>query len=347
MAQESKRDLSIDIVRTIAIVSMIGANLGSLLSSPHALWFRYYCSFAAPLFVTLAGMMVAYSGLRSDSPKLYYFVKRGIFLILCAALIDSVIFGVVPFLEVDVLYLIGVGIPLAYLFSKIGRKSNLAIAICIWLTAVALQGALGYSHAPISIGLNDISQISWSTMPRIAQMWFVDGWFPIFPWMGFIILGVFMAKIRWSDSGQTSFSQPRFLLLGLALTVLGALAMHWQTTTYFEREGYAEMFYPPTIGFIILSTGAVFLVFWFSEKVKTWPLWQLLVPLGQSSLFVYIGHLAMIEVVERIFKTLTFERYLVFYLVITLTMLLATMFLRTTKKKQRNLPLPIKWVIGS
>src|SRR5262245_51031015 len=59
------RDPSIDVLRGLAVFMMVAANLAaSALEGPHPLWFRLYGSFAAPLFVLLSGMMVAYTARR-------------------------------------------------------------------------------------------------------------------------------------------------------------------------------------------------------------------------------------------------------------------------------------------
>ena len=74
-------------------------------------WFRLYGSFAAPLFVLLSGMIVAYTA-RRKGHGLGHFRARGAMMILVAALLEVLIWKFYPFLSVDVLYLIGVSLPL-------------------------------------------------------------------------------------------------------------------------------------------------------------------------------------------------------------------------------------------
>ncbi len=204
------RDITIDIVRTIAIVIMIGANLASLLPSPHALWFRYYCSFAAPLFVTLAGMMVTYSALKGRE-NTSYFLKRGAFLILCGAFVDSVIFGNLPFVSMDVLYVIGLGLPFAFFAAGWSMRANILSVLVIAFLALALQKIFGYAPEPLTLILGEGVKISLALLFRILDMWFIDGWFPIFPWLGYLIFGVILAKVRWASSERVSFAQPKIL----------------------------------------------------------------------------------------------------------------------------------------
>src|SRR5260370_41952783 len=90
-SERPRRALSIDVLRGLAVITMIAANLAaSALEGPHPLWFRLYGSFAAPLFVLLSGMMVAYTA-RCKSHGLRYFASRGAIVIGFAALLEIVI----------------------------------------------------------------------------------------------------------------------------------------------------------------------------------------------------------------------------------------------------------------
>src|SRR5215471_9562416 len=87
VSAESSRDVTIDVLRGLAIFLMVAANLAaSSLEEPHPLWFRLYGSFAAPLFVLVSGMMVAYSTLRKGY-GLRHFLARGAVVILIAVLL--------------------------------------------------------------------------------------------------------------------------------------------------------------------------------------------------------------------------------------------------------------------
>src|SRR5262249_37801344 len=96
-----RRDLTIDILRGLAVFTMVAANLAaSALEGPHPLWFRLYGSFAAPLFVLLSGMMVAYTS-RRQAHGLRYFASRGAVVVGIAALLEIAIWKFYPFMSVD------------------------------------------------------------------------------------------------------------------------------------------------------------------------------------------------------------------------------------------------------
>src|SRR5260370_22227198 len=62
MAASTPRDVTIDVLRGLAIVTMVAANLAaSALAKPHPFWFRLYGSFATPPVVRFAGAIHAYT----------------------------------------------------------------------------------------------------------------------------------------------------------------------------------------------------------------------------------------------------------------------------------------------
>jgi len=114
-----KRDISIDIIRGIAIFIMLGANVVGYVTSCtlHPMWFNILSSFAAPLFILLSGYMVAINSAKKHDSLSYYLLRGGM-MILTAALVDVLIWHLIPFATFDVLYIIGLGMPVVYLLEK-------------------------------------------------------------------------------------------------------------------------------------------------------------------------------------------------------------------------------------
>jgi uncharacterized membrane protein len=89
-----QRDNTIDILRGLAIFTMVAANMSAdNYADPHPYWFRIFGSFAAPTFVFLAGLMVSYTSFHKAHPFGYY-LKRGIAIICIAELLLTCCFGV-------------------------------------------------------------------------------------------------------------------------------------------------------------------------------------------------------------------------------------------------------------
>jgi len=249
------RDLTIDILRGFAVFTMIGANMGGpiLNKSEVPFWLRLYGSFAAPLFILIAGMMVSLTT-QTRRHGLSYFLKRGMMILAVGALIDMFIWGIIPFTTVDVLYLIGLSIPIVYLSQRLGTKPRWIIIVLIFVSTPFLQHVLGYTEYPTEFSLLGQPTIIPKNPTGILNHWVIDGWFPIFPWLGFSLLGASIADQRLR---LKSFRDRRFLLLGMALMACGAVAWWLHTGELMTRAGYFNLYYPPTVGYVIVSIGLI------------------------------------------------------------------------------------------
>src|SRR3989344_8074386 len=133
------RDNTIDILRGLAIFTMVAANMSAhSYQEPHPYWFRIYGSFAAPTFVFLAGLMVSFTTFYKTYP-LSYFLKRGVAIICIAACIDMLCWGAVPFVTYDVLYVIGLSLPIGKLFSDLNKYAQIVALILLFSVAPVLQ----------------------------------------------------------------------------------------------------------------------------------------------------------------------------------------------------------------
>ena len=212
------RDKTIDILRGLAIFTMVAANMaGPVLVEPHPFLFRFYGSFAAPLFILISGMMVALTT-QTKGHNLKYFLIRGMLVITVGALIDVLIWKIYPFTTVDVLYLIGISLPLAYLFMRLNTPSQWLIVISIFFFTPFLQNIFGYADYPTEFFFPwGAPTIIIENQTNILTHWLVDGWFPIFPWLGFSLLGVILANLRLI---YKTFGGSAFFLTGIFLLVI-------------------------------------------------------------------------------------------------------------------------------
>lgn len=129
-----ERDYGIDALRGVAILMMLAAHLArDVLATPHPLWLRAYGSLAAPLFITLAGMMVGRTAARKHQPASYY-VKWGAMIVAVAVALDVFLWGLYPFVTFDVLYLIGFSVPLAALFTRFSPGSQTGILVLVLMS---------------------------------------------------------------------------------------------------------------------------------------------------------------------------------------------------------------------
>jgi uncharacterized protein len=299
-AGRAGRLVGLDALRGLAIVLMVPANAaGSLLVAPHPAWLRLLGSFAAPIFVTLAGLMVALGVDRSRSRRpevrrgFAHALRRGGFVVLAGIFVDVVIGGYLPLLTCDVLYLIGLSLPVSYAAARGDRRLRLAWPLLIFAATPLAQATLGYRTA-IDTPRLDASwpPAAWSAVgPDVARRYVVDGWFPLFPWLGFALLGVALAGAVEGAPRQRRIGAAG----GIGAVVVGGCAWWSHPGAMAVRCGYSELFYPATLGFVATAAGAVSLLVVLLASRGGGRLSRRLAPLGRRSLLLYVVHLLAID----------------------------------------------------
>jgi uncharacterized membrane protein len=288
---------------------MVGANMAaSIYAEPHAFSFRVASSFAAPIFITLAGMMIV-AGRNAANHDWPHYLARGTSLLAAGAGVDLLIWKIVPFRAFDVLYLIGLACPITYFVARLARGWQLGIIALIFLATPILQWRFGYTDLPGDIPLwgGDAGPRPVPKHPTsVAQHLFIDGDFPLFPWLGMSLAGAVIAQEFFSDSGRR-----RLVWIALALLLSGIPAWVLYPGQQYVRDGYSELFYPPTVGFILTALGALLALLLAVGATSEWRIYQPLRWLGEAALLMYILHLAIIAyVLEPSLEELAFGRFL-------------------------------------
>jgi len=310
MADQTRRILWIDALRGLAIMLMVPANLSPYFSEPHPMWFRILGSFAAPTFIMLSAGMVILTAHKHDA---FYYLKRGGLIIAIGALLDVALWGIFPFTSFDVLYPIGLALPLMYMLRRVDSRELLYIAIIFMLATYAVQQLFGYHEEVLEVYFTDIF---FPDVARIVQSYFVDGWFPIFPWIGYAVLGALFFRTLFDS---TAIASLRVLIMGAVFAGAGFAMLFvpvdsdilrniTNSSILESRSGYSEIFYPPTFAYIIASVGVVILSAAVLQRIRfTGPI-SLLLFFGRYSMMVYILHQAFgVYALEPIIAVLDIE----------------------------------------
>lgn len=285
-----QRDNTIDILRGLAIFTMVAANMSAEnFADPHPFWFRIFGSFAAPTFVFLAGLMVSYTSFHKEHPIAYY-LKRGIAIIIVAALIDVFIWGAVPFSTFDVLYVIGISLPLGKLFFSLNKTFQFSIIAILFALTPILQLQLGYIQDPVEPKINLFLSKGFQDA-IVWKQFLIDGWFPLFPWLGVSLLGILVGKYRCET--EIKKANATYGIIGLILFVCGLITWIIVNPKLIEREGYSELFYPPTLIFFITFLGGAILLLGTIYSIRDNKLINIFSVFGRSSLLMYIVHTAL------------------------------------------------------
>ncbi|WP_292522442.1 heparan-alpha-glucosaminide N-acetyltransferase domain-containing protein [Methanoculleus sp.] len=350
----SFRDIPVDILRGLAITLMIMANLTpALLLPPAPGWYRFLSSLAAPLFIGLAGMMVALSRTGKGRP-LSYMATRGGLVILAGVFLHLLVFDCVPFLDMEVLYLIGLSLPLAYLYLGLPERKRWAVIVAIVCITPLLHAGFGYSEEAIVTPYVTLVPFSISDDPfpaplDVVRAWFVDGWFPVFPWLAVALFGAEVGVHRWRDRTLPRFRFQNEGLYGFGLVLAGAALWTLFPGAQYIREGYVEFFYPPATGLLLLSAGLIPLGLTVLDHLRgQYALMDPLRAAGECSLAIYIVHYAIIvKVVEPLLIQLPLPAYMATYLVLFAGMILLAYLLRHVRTSWRGQPFLVRFLIGS
>jgi uncharacterized membrane protein len=325
------RDSTVDALRGFAVATMVAANLASLvLPEPHPFWLRLYGSFAAPTFVLLSGMMVSLTW-RRHGPG--YFAARGATLIALGVLVDLAIWQIVPFTGVDILYLIGLSLPAARLLEPAAALVRWGAPVAVLALAPLLRWRLGYTSYPTEIDLwwsATVTPVPGQT--GILNHWLVDGWFPVFPWLGFSLLGGCLGRVR----SARGFPQPGLTVLGAGVLAVGVGVWWLRPGPLLTRSGSTEMFYPPTTAYVITAVGFLLTLF-AADRFSSARALDLLRALGESSLAMYLLHLVLIRyAVSPVWPRLTVAGFGLAYAATVAAMISGAYGLR--RLKQRHPP---------
>lgn len=288
----NKRISWIDTLRGIAILLMIPANFSPYLSEPHALWYRILSSYAAPTFIMLSVGMVV---LNAKNHTFRYYLVRGGMLMGIGAVLDMCLWHIFPFIAIDILYLIGLSLPVIFLAHRCHTGWLIGIGIFFFIIASLLQATLGYHAAPLEIPFNNIY---WPGLNRIFHSWFIDGWFPIFPWLGYAFVGAAFFRILFSTPAHQL--SPKLIIFSIVIMLIGFIFLFLPIQgipnlvnggILSVRSGYSEIFYPATLPYILTSLGALFLFSQLARFIEFLPIVKSILSLfGRYSLLTYLLH---------------------------------------------------------
>jgi Predicted membrane protein len=342
------RDTSIDVARGLAIFIMIPANMSAVsYADPHPLWFRIFSSLAAPLFIFIAGMMVASSSVRRHYGLSHFAIRAGLLLIV-GTLIDLLIWGIVPFNSFDILYFIGIATPLTFLLTRLQPKVQLIAIALVIVASPAMQHLFGYAEKlsePLLSGTTGRALSSNSERTGPLHHLFIDGWFPLVPWLAIMWVGALVAQRFLASTADGGYRKVRNL--GLVLVSIGIPVWIYSPGAHYLRDGYSELFYPPTPGFLLTALGFNCIVIWTVRFPHAAALSAPLRFLGESALFIYIIQCALIVfLINPYFVRCSLVLFTLINFV-TLAFLVITAFgLRQLKQRWAQRPLIIRFFVG-
>jgi hypothetical protein len=277
---------SIDIIRGFAILIMIFANAYPYLYPveycPKLL--RLLFSSAAPIFIFLSGVSLRLA--QENGKEIKSLILRAFQILFFAIIIDMLIWSISPFITMDVLYLISYSLLLTILLISFSDKIKLITAIVIVIFISVTNNYYNFELNEIPLG----RFFSENSLFLFLHHVFIDGWFPVFPWTGFTILGYLICKNRITLSKYSNY----MLLSGITFIFGFSLLYNLELVNLNPiRDGYTEIFYPVSIPFLFYIFGLFLLI----TPLFNFNLWgfSLVSLFGKFSLPIYFIHTFLIK----------------------------------------------------
>jgi len=343
----NKRLACIDLLRGAAILIMILANSSPyLLSPPYPFLYRMISSLAAPVFLFLSGYSRAYTFHHKNDT--WNKITQGLYLLLSAALLDALVWHICPFQTFDVLYCIGAGILINIFLIRIPSLWSAALIVLLFLALWIIQPYLHYRmdmpETPIAMIFSDHPLTAMKV--DIGRI-FVDGWFPLFPWLIFPVSGALL--FRW----QTRFIKYRSRIIWISglLALVSFFPFYFLKSDQPLRKDYVELFYSPDISYVFFAISIVLFLFsvLYGDKAYNKPVLDQLRLSGRHSLFVYLLHAVIISYIFQPFfpqTTPLFFSLIMFVFWGVLSM--AAQYAESLKRQQKLnfIPEPLRRLVG-
>lgn len=323
------RLVSIDTIRGFAIIVMIFAN-----AYPYLYPFEYcpkilrlLFSSAAPIFIFLSGVSLRLA--QENGKKFNYLILRAFQILFFAVIIDSLIWFISPFLTMDVLYLISYSMLLTTCLISVSDKVKLIFAIAIILCIAVTNHYYHFEMTEIPIIDFPFGNYFYQALHHT----FIDGWFPILPWMGFFILGYIICKKRLMLMKYSNY----LLILGSSF-ILGFLFFYLFEFVRVNpiRDGYTEIFYPVSIPYLFYVFGLFLVVTFFINKTLTG--FSVISSMGKFSLPIYFIHILLIKFYVPFFSQAedSFNELIFYSGILTLYLLIFVCLYFIKKVKNKN-----------
>lgn len=291
-ANTSSRLEGLDLARFVAFVGMVVVNFkiamgasddGGLLSHlTKALEGR-----AAATFVVLAGIGLGISAMRSDHAAMVLVTLQRAAFLLVIGLLNSLIF------DADILHYYAFYFLFGVLLLPL-RSRWLVIGIVLLNVAfVAMVLAFDYDS-----GWNweNYTYSDFWTPIGFARNLFFNGWHPVFPWLGFLLLGVVLSRICLADVR----TQNRLVLAGFVVIMIAEFAGILLSSVLAAIDRELEVLattdpVPPMPLYMLAGSGAAMAVIGLCLRFSGWfertGVTGVISPAGRQTLTLYIAHI--------------------------------------------------------
>lgn len=319
-----ERNYIIDLFKGLAVFIMIFANTSPYFFNLNdQLIIRFLFSLAAPVFIICSGYITKknLSNLEFKKSKLLFRIFQILFF---AAFIDFFFWHSIPFITFDVLYLIGFSQLFLFIINK---KYLMYFLIITFLISILLHNSFIYRF-----DINEIKSFSLNTIfdANPLKRMFFDGWFPVFPWLTFFMLGSLSSEF------SCSFIKYKKTLILSSFFLMIFFLIKFSKNTFEIRENYLELFYPLNAYTLLIPISVfVLIVGTLNSGIKENNIFiNFIINLGKNTLLLYVLNALIVAYISDNYLNIhlsSTEKALSFCLVISILLVISVLFEKLKK----------------
>ena len=289
----SERLIGLDIARYLAFVGMVLVNFDIVMSHGVQSNEGFFNEFigqlqgrASATFVVLAGIGLGLSSFKKESQTVNTIVKRSIFLLILG-LLNMTIF------EGDILHYYAFYFLFGVFLLPFGNRALILVISILNLVFFSMMLFIDYESG---WNFEELTYSGFWTIDGFTRNLFFNGFHPVFPWLGFFLLGMLMSRvllkkrqvqikmISWGLIAIIFSEIMSFIISGYVIPADSELQFLFMT----DSMPPMPLYFLAASGSALLTIGLCLLV---SEKFRESKIYSLIAPAGTQTLTLYVLHI--------------------------------------------------------
>ena len=299
----SERLIGLDIARYLAFVGMVLVNFDIVMSHGVQSNEGFFNEFigqlqgrASATFVVLAGIGLGLSSFKKESQTVNTIVKRSIFLLILG-LLNMTIF------EGDILHYYAFYFLFGVFLLPFGNRALILVISILNLVFFSMMLFIDYESG---WNFEELTYSGFWTIDGFTRNLFFNGFHPVFPWLGFFLLGMLMSRVLLKKRQV----QIKMISWGLIAIIFSEIISFIISGYVIPADSELQFLFmtdsmPPMPLYFLAASGSACLLIGLcllaSEKFRESGIYSLISPAGTQTLTLYIAHILVgMSVIEAL-----------------------------------------------
>jgi uncharacterized protein len=289
----SERLIGLDIARYLAFVGMVLVNFDIVMSHGVQSNEGFFNEFigqlqgrASATFVVLAGIGLGLSSFKKEGQTVNTIVKRSIFLLILG-LLNMTIF------EGDILHYYAFYFLFGVFLLPFGNRALILVISILNLVFFSMMLFIDYESG---WNFEELTYSGFWTIDGFTRNLFFNGFHPVFPWLGFFLLGMLMSRVLLKKRQV----QIKMISWGLIAIIFSEIMSFIISGYVIPADSELQFLFmtdsmPPMPLYFLAASGSALLIIGLcllvSEKFKESKIYSLIAPAGTQTLTLYVLHI--------------------------------------------------------